>query len=101
MTGDSVRLKNRGRALDLHQNHGGNRNRHRSRRMHRNAQRAMVGVGFQRVHVRNLDDGQKRKQNQTHESRNRQSSKLATTTPAQIGPKSCQRNNPSHKDTHY
>ena len=101
MTGDCVRLKNRRRPLDLHQHHFGSRNCHRSRRLHRNAQRAMVGVGFQRMDVRNLHYSQKREQNQTYEGRNRQSSKLGAASPAQIGLKSCQRNNPWFKDTHY
>jgi hypothetical protein len=100
-TGDCVCLKNRGRALDLDQHHFGGRNRHRGRRMHRNAQRAMIGIGFQRMDVRNLHHGQKREQNQTYEGRNRQSSKPAAASPVRIGLKSCQRNNPAYKDTHY
>ena len=55
-----MRLKDRSRPLDLDQHHHGSRNRRWSGRMHRNAERAMVGVGFQRMNVCNLHDGQKR-----------------------------------------
>jgi hypothetical protein len=58
--------------------------------MHRNAQRAMVGVGIYRMNVRHLNNGKKREQNQAHQSRNRQSSKLCAPMPARGCLKSCQ-----------
>jgi hypothetical protein len=68
-----MRYKNRGRALELHQNNDRRRNRNRRRGMHHNAEWAMVGIRFHRMNVRNLDHGQKRQQDQTHHGSNRQS----------------------------
>ena len=42
-------------------------------RVHRDAQRAVVGIAIRRMDVYNLSDGQKRNQNQAHDSRHSQS----------------------------
>jgi hypothetical protein len=98
-------LKNWRWPLNLHQHDNRGRNRHRNRRMHRNAQRAMVGVGIHRMNVRHLYNGQKCKQNKTHQGRYRQSSKfgvgLRAAISTQICLKFCQHTIPYFKNTQY
>jgi hypothetical protein len=45
-------------------------------RVHRNAQRAVVGIAIGRMGVHYLDHGQKREQNQAHDSHQSQSTLL-------------------------
>ncbi len=101
VTRNCARFKYRRSTFYLHQHHNGCRHRHRRRSVHHNAKRAMVGIGFQLVHVRHLRDGQERQQNQTHERRNRQSSKPCAALPAQKCSKSCQHTIPDIKNTQY
>jgi hypothetical protein len=82
MADDSVRSIFRGSSLKLHQHHYGSGHRHRRRGMHRNAQRAMVGIGIYRVNVDYLHHGQKHQQNKTHHGRQRQSTRLCAAFPA-------------------
>jgi len=69
--------------------------------MHRDAQRAMVGIAVERMHVRHLDHRQQRQQDKTHHGHQRQSSLLCAVCPAEICLKSCQQNIPWIKDTQY
>jgi hypothetical protein len=82
VTGDCVRFKYRGRTLDLDQHHHGSGHRNGRRRMHRNAQRAMVGIGVYRVDVRHLDYSQQAQQDKTHHGHQRQSTRLCAAFPA-------------------
>jgi len=66
-------LNHRRRRSGLYQHHHRSHHRDRRRGMHRNAQRAMIGILVLRMHMRHLDHGQQRQQNQTHYGRNRQS----------------------------
>ena len=50
--------------------------RNRRRRVHGNAELAMIGVGLQRMDVRHLDHGQQRQQGKTHYRDHRQSTQL-------------------------
>jgi hypothetical protein len=54
---------------DPDQGDGNRRDRDRRRRMHDDAQRAMVGGAFLRMNVRHLDYGQQREQDQAHHRR--------------------------------
>ena len=70
---DRAGLNNGRRSSGLHHDHKRSDYRDRSRRLHCNAQRAMVGIVGDRMHVRHLDHGQQRQQDQAHHRRNRQS----------------------------
>ena len=87
------------RTLDLDQHHFGCRYRDRGCRMHRNAQRAMVGIGIHRMHMRYLHHGQQCEQNQTHDGRNRQRSSLCAAFSAQKCLKISQHTYPCFKNT--
>ena len=76
ITGDRSRLKNRSAGLDLDQNYCGSGNRYGRGRVHHDAERAMIGIGFHRMHVRHLDKSQQRKQNQADQGHCRQSTRL-------------------------
>lgn len=62
---DRSRLKNRSGGFDLDENDRRSHNRDRRSRMHRDAQRTMVGIAFERMDVRHLDHGQQRQQDKT------------------------------------
>lgn len=64
---DRTRLSNRFWGSDSDQDHDGRGNRNRRRGVHRNAQRAMVGIVVQRMNVRHLDQGHHRQQRQTQQ----------------------------------
>ena len=85
-----ARLKNRRRSLNLHQHHHGNRNRDGRRRVHHDAQRAVVGIALQRMHVRHLHHGQQRHQEKAHHRRRRQCAWLSTARSADLCLQSCQ-----------
>ena len=55
---DRERFTYWGSSLKRDQHHHGSGRRHRHRRMHGNAQRAMVGIGIYRVNVGHLHHGQ-------------------------------------------
>jgi hypothetical protein len=57
--------------LDLNQDNDGSRNCHGRCRMHHDAQRAVIGVGVERMYVRHLDHRQQRQQDQAHNGDNR------------------------------
>jgi hypothetical protein len=57
--------------------------RNRRRRVHSDAQRAMIGIPVQRVHMRHLDHGQQGQQDQTQKSRYPKSAWLPA-APAEI-----------------
>jgi serine phosphatase RsbU (regulator of sigma subunit) len=73
---DRVRLDDERRALDRNLDHDLGRDRDGSRRVHRHAKLAVVGVGVSRVNVRNLNDRQQRQQQQAHDSRDTQRARL-------------------------
>jgi hypothetical protein len=73
---DRERFKNRGRSLNLNQHDHGSRDRDRRRCVHYDAQRAVVGIALERMHVRHLDHGQQRQQGKTHNGDQRQSPRL-------------------------
>lgn len=61
--------KYRGRGLDMDQHNHCRDNGNRGGRLHRDAQGAMVGIRFQRVHMRHLDHNQQRQECQTQQGR--------------------------------
>lgn len=79
---DRERLKNRGRGLNLDQYDNSSRHRDRRCSMHHNAERAVVGIAFERVHVRHLDHGQQRQQGKTHDCDQRQGAWLCASIAA-------------------
>lgn len=70
---NSLWLKNRGGGLDLYQQDHRGYDRNRRRRMHGNAERAVVGIAVKRMHVRHLHHGKQRQQDQAHQDGQRQS----------------------------
>ena len=58
--------KHWGGSLDLDQHDHRGHDRDGRSRVHHDAQRAMVGVAVERMHVRHLDHGQQRQQGKTH-----------------------------------
>jgi hypothetical protein len=69
MQDGDARHKYRGRGLHLDQHNHRRDDSNRGSRLHRDAQRAMVGIRLQRVHMRHLDHNQQRQQGQTQQSR--------------------------------
>ena len=65
MTDDCLRLKDGRGNSELHQHDGGSGNRNGRRCVHGDAERAMVCLGGIGMEVRNLNDGEERKQDQT------------------------------------
>lgn len=59
-----------------HQHHRSRGYRNWRRRVHDDAQGAMVGIAVERVHMRHLDKSQERQQDKTHQCRRRQSARL-------------------------
>ncbi len=70
------RFQNGRRRSNLNKNNDGRGDRNRSHRVQHNAQRAMVGIAFQRMDVGYLDDRQQRQQNQAHNRGHRKASRL-------------------------
>jgi len=68
---EGSRLKNKGAGLDLNQDDNGRGNGHGRCRVHQDAQRAVVGVAFERVNVGHLHHGQQRQQDQAHHGHQR------------------------------
>lgn len=74
----------------LDQNHDCRGHRNRRRRVHGNAQLAMVGIAAERMHVRDLSNGQQRQQGKTQHSDRRQSAQLCRPSTAEMCRKSRQ-----------
>ena len=87
---DRARLDNRLGGADSDQDYDsrGNRNRHRG--VHRNAQRAMVGIAVQSMYVRHLDHGHHRQQSQTKQSGCPESAWLPAASATNIRLQSCE-----------
>jgi len=68
VTDGHARLDIRRSAPYFDQDYGCRHHRNRRRRMHRDAQRAMVCIPVQRVHMSRLDYGQHRQQRQAEKS---------------------------------
>jgi hypothetical protein len=79
-----ARLGNRCGTPHSDQDNRSRHHRNRRSRVHRNAQRAMVGVALQWMHVRHLDHGQKRQQGQAQNSGCSESAWLPVVNPAKI-----------------
>ena len=100
MTDDGFEQDNRGGNAYLHQ-YSRNRGRlNRSRRVHRDAKRAMVGSRFIRVDVCHLGNCKQRQQHETQERHHPQSSRLhepglCACVRADLGPESCQKPSPA------
>jgi hypothetical protein len=65
MSNNRARLNQRRGAPEADQDNRHREHRNRRGRLHGDAQRAVVGITFQRVHVRHLDHGQQRHQGET------------------------------------
>jgi hypothetical protein len=70
------RIENRNRCSDLHQDDNRCRHLYRSHGVHHDAQRTVVGIIVERVHVRYLDHGQQRQQSHAHDGRDRDASRM-------------------------
>ena len=79
-----ARLEDRRGSPDPDHNHYCRGNRNRRCRLHRDAQRAVVGILVDRMHMRYLDHGQQRQQDKTHHGRHSESSGLSTALRAEF-----------------
>jgi hypothetical protein len=84
VTDNCAGLGNRRRASHSDQYHRDRHHRNRRSRVHRNAQRAMVRIALQRMHVRHLGHGQQRQQGQAQKSGCPESTRLPAAIPAKI-----------------
>jgi hypothetical protein len=66
--------------------------RERHHRVHYNAERTMISITADSMHMRHLGHGQKREQNQAHNSRNPKSAWLWAMNPAGTWPDCVQHN---------
>ena len=99
MTGNGARLEDRRWGAHLDKD---NHNRHGDCRrggVQDDAQRAMVCIAFERMHVRHLGHGQQRQQGQTEKCGCAESSWLPAAAPAEISLERCQSTIPNFKDT--
>jgi len=99
MAGNDARLENQRRGADLDKDDDGRRDGHRRGRMKDNAQRAMVRIAFERMHVRHLGHGQQRQKGQTQQGSGPESARLPAAGVAQMCLKSVQSGVPCFKDT--
>jgi hypothetical protein len=77
VSGDCANFKDRGRGSSYSDQYNRDQHDHeRHNRVHHHAQRAMVSIASRSMHVRHLDNGQKRHQDQAHHSRHSQSTSL-------------------------
>jgi len=76
MAGNDAWLENQRRGADLDKDDDGRRDGHRRGRMKDNAQRAMVRIALERMHVRHLGHGQQRQKGQTQQSGGPESARL-------------------------
>ena len=67
MTDDFRRLKNWRSSLNVDQHNHSRDGRNRRGRLHRDAQRAMAGIAFDRMHMRHLSHGQQRHQSKAQQ----------------------------------
>jgi hypothetical protein len=70
---DRSRFKNRRSRLYLNQNDNRRGQDDRRGRLQQNAKRAVVGIGVHRMHVRHLNYGKQRQQDEAHHGHHRQS----------------------------
>jgi hypothetical protein len=81
---DCTRLDNRRWGPHSDQDDRGRHHRNRRGRVHCDAQRAMVGITVQRVHMRHLDHGQQGQQGQAQKSGCPESAWLPAANSAEI-----------------
>jgi len=84
VAGDGARFDNRRWRPHTDQNDRCRHHRNRRRRVHCDAQRAMVGIALQGMHVRHLDQDQKHQQGQAKNSGRPESAWLPAAKPAKI-----------------
>jgi hypothetical protein len=84
VTDDRARLDNRRRSPHPDQDNRSRHHRNRRCRVHGDAQRTMVRIPVQRMHMRHLDHGQKRKQGQAQKSGCPESAWLPAVNSAEI-----------------
>ena len=87
---DRARLDNRLGGADSDQDYYSRGNRNRRRRVHRDAQRTMVGIAVQSMDMRHLDHGHHRQQSQTQQSGCPESAWLPAASAANIRLQSCE-----------
>jgi hypothetical protein len=61
----------------------------------------MVGVGCERMEVGNLDDGEKRQEDNAHHRSHRESARRGATAVVRFCLKSCQKHFPRIQDTQF
>ena len=66
IAGDRLRLKNWRAGFDLDQDNNGGGDRNGGSRVKQDAERAVVGIGIDRMHVRYLDNGKECQQDKAH-----------------------------------
>jgi hypothetical protein len=84
MADNRARLNQRRGGSDSDQDDRGRHHRNRRRRVHGNAQRAVAGIGVERMVMRHLGHSEQRQQGQTQQSDGPESSWLRAATPAEI-----------------
>lgn len=99
IAGDRARLVDGGAGLDLNHDNDGGRNRQRRGAVQQDAERTVVGIGVQRMHMRNLDDGKQRQKEEAHHGDHRQSARPCAAIPAEKCLQTCQICDPCLKDT--
>jgi hypothetical protein len=90
VAGSCSRLIDRGERFHLNQHDDGGRNRDGRCAVHHDAEGAVVGICVQRMHVRNLDNGNQRKEEEADKGSYRQSCQLCAVFPAKLCLQSCQ-----------
>lgn len=96
---DHKRLDHDDAALDLNKKDESGGDDNGNRRVHADTERAMIGIGIDRVRVRDLRDGKQRQQNQTHHGDRRQSRDLCASISYPMCRKCCQKEDPHLKNT--
>jgi len=99
MADNGARFNQRRGGAEADQDNHGREDRNRRGGVHGDAQRTMVGIAIERMHVRHLDHGQQRQQGQTEKCGCAESSWLPAAAPAEISLERCQSTIPNFKDT--
>lgn len=90
MAGNEEGLGLRGGRTHLHQRNGGGRGRDGRRRVHHDAQLAVIGVGLVRVQVGDLGHGQQGKKDKAHDRYRREDAVPGAAAAVEICPQCCQ-----------
>jgi hypothetical protein len=95
LAGNDDGLGLRGGRTHLHQLDGGRRGRDRHRRVHHDAQLAMIGVGLAGVQVGDLGHGQQGKKDKAHDCYRREDAAPGAAAAVENCPQCCQSMTPT------